>query len=53
MKDLDVEGLKILKLMLKSRCVLELSCAVDEQVVGYDEHNNGLSDSIRGAGYFV
>jgi hypothetical protein len=42
MKDLDVEGLKILKLILKSKCVLDLSRAVLDQVVGYDEHNDML-----------
>lgn len=52
MKDLDLEGLKILKLMLKSKCALDLSRAVQEQVVGYDEHNNEFSDPIKGAGFF-
>jgi len=52
MKDLDVEGLKILKLMLKSKCVLDLSRAVLDQVVGYGEHNDVLSDSIRSARFF-
>lgn len=52
MKDLDVEGLKILKPMLKSKCALDLFRAVQEQVEGCDEHNNVLSVSIKVAGFF-
>jgi hypothetical protein len=52
MKNLDIEGLKILKLTLKSKCALDLSCAVQEQVVGYDEHNNEFLDPAKGAGFF-